>query len=226
MKRPLPLTKTIKNNQLIDFCVGCSDVSVKFWQAEIRQKNIKTKETRTMKKYFLLSLAAALMSLTTVNAAHAVALSWIESNRTVIVDNTVQVSKPNGKWDTQTDHYKDPAPVKWVRHVRDANPQMFLRYSQNVRGKTAHDYAKGVVKNELASRGITVTGIENKVVNNRHVSIINGMKGDERYMVGVWRHRNVGFQLECVAVSDKFGEFMGEFDNAIQSVKILKEQGL
>lgn len=179
-----------------------------------------------MKRYFLLTLAVALMSLTMASTAHAVALTWIESNRTVIVDNTVQVSKPSGKWDTQTDHYKDPAPVKWVRHVRDANPQMFLRYSQNVRGKTAHDYARGIVKNELAARGITVTGIENKVVNNRNVSIINGMKGDERYMVGVWRHRDIGFQLECVAISEKFGDFMNEFDTAIQSVKILKEQGL
>lgn len=191
--------------------------------------NFKTsqfKESAIMKKSILLTLAVATFTMFGVSTAHAVALNWIESNRTVIVDNTVQVSKPSTQWDTQTKHYEDPAPVKWVRHVDGANPQMFLRYNANVKGKTAHDYASQVVKHELAARGITVTGIENKVVNNRNVAIINGMRGDERFMVGVWRHQNIGFQLECLAVSSRFGEFMSDFDRAINSVKILKESGL
>lgn len=177
-----------------------------------------------MKKTILFGVLLPIVLSTAT--AQAVNLAWIESNRTVIVDNTVQVSKPNTKWDTQTKHYEDPAPVKWVRHKGGANPQIFLRYSQNVKGKTAHDYAAQIVKKELASRGIQVTNVENKVVNNRHVAVINGMKGDERYMVGVWRHRDIGFQMECVAVNDKFNQFMGEFQQAIDSVKILKEQGL
>lgn len=179
-----------------------------------------------MKKRILLTLAVASLSILGAKSAHAVALSWIESNRTVIVDNTVQVSKPSTKWDTQTKHYEDPAPVKWVRHVDGANPQMFLRYNANVKGKTAHDYASQVVKGELSARGITVTGVENKVVNGRNVAVVNGMRGDERFMVGVWRHQNIGFQLECVAVSNRFGEFMSDFDRTIDSVKILKETGL
>jgi hypothetical protein len=45
-------------------------------------------------------------------------------------------------------------------------------------------------------------------------------------MIGVWRHENIGFQLECVAVNDKFNNYMGEFEQAINSVNILKERGL
>lgn len=179
-----------------------------------------------MKKQFLSAVMIGLTALLVGSNAHAVSLSWIEQNRTVIVDNTVQVSKPSGKWDTQTKGYEDPAPVKWVRHVDGANPQIFLRYSTNVKGKTAHNYAQQVVKHELAARGIMVSGIENKVINGRNIAIINGMKGDERFMVGVWRHQNIGFQLECLAVSNRFGEFMGEFYSAINSVRILKESGL
>lgn len=177
-----------------------------------------------MKKIIFVLVAA--LYLAGSGLTHAVNLQWIDSNRTVIVDNTVQVTKPSTKWDTQTKHYEDTAPVKWVRHVRDANPQIFLRYSSNVKGQTAHDYASLIVKKELAARGITVTGIQKKVVNNRNVAVINGTKGDTRYMVGVWRHQNIGFQLECIAVNEKFDSFMGEFQQGINSVKILKEQGL
>lgn len=176
-----------------------------------------------MKKIIVL---AVILSIAGLGTAHAVDLKWTDSNKTVIVDNTVQVTKPSGKWDTQTRAYKDPAPVKWVRHVRDANPQIFLRYSDNVKGQTAHDYATQVVKGELAGRGITVTGLQKKVVNGRHVAVINGTKENTRYMVGVWRHQDKGFQLECIAVNDKFNDFMGEFNEAINSVKIIKEKGL
>ena len=172
------------------------------------------------------SFLVALVALLSANVAHAVNLRWTNSNRTVIVDNTVQVTKPSTKWDTQTKHYEDPAPVKWVRHVGGANPQIFLRYSNNVKGQTAHDYASKIVKHELANRGIQVTKIQNKVVNNRNVAVITGTKGVERFMVGVWRHQNIGFQLECVAQGDKFDQFMGEFQSAINSVKIIKESGL
>lgn len=178
-----------------------------------------------MKKHILfLAFAMAWVGVESVQAS--VGLTWIENNRTVIVDNTVQVSKPSKKWDTQTKHYEDPAPVKWVRHIGGANPQIFLRYSTNVKGKTAHHYAKLIVKNELSGRNIQVTGIENKVINNRHVSIINGTRGNERLMIGVWRHQDIGFQMECVAEGSHFDDFMGEFQQAISSVKILKEQGL
>jgi hypothetical protein len=179
-----------------------------------------------MKKNLLLALMVATFVMLGSKAAQAVNLSWVDSNRTVIVENTVQVTKPSTKWDTQTKHYEDPAPVKWVRHIDGANPQMFLRYSANVKGRTAHDYAKLIVKNELAARGITVTGVQNKVINNRHVAVINGTKDNERYMIGVWRHRDIGFQLECKAELNKFDNFMGEFDQAINSVQIVKEQGL
>lgn len=178
-----------------------------------------------MKKISLALLVLAL-TVASVNQAKAVSLDWSDSNKTVVVDHTVQVTKPSTKWDTQTKHYEDSAPVKWVRHVADANPQIFLRYSTNVKGQTAHDYASGIVKGELATRGITINSIQNKVINNRNVSIINGSKGDERFMVGVWRHKNIGFQLECLATNKKFDSFMGEFQQAISSVKILKESGL
>lgn len=172
------------------------------------------------------SLVVAVFALLSVSSAQAVDLKWVDSNRTVIVDNTVQVTKPSTKWDTQTKHYEDPAPVKWVRHVGGANPQIFLRYSTNVKGQTAHDYASLIVKRELSQRGIHVTKRQNKVINNRNVAVIEGTKGNEKYMIGVWRHRNIGFQLECVAEGNKFDKFNGEFQQAINSVKILKESGL
>jgi len=178
-----------------------------------------------MKLKLKTALVAGLVTIFVSSMAHAVALNWIHDNHTVIVDNTVQISKPNKKWDTQTKHYKDPAPVKWVRHVSGPNPEIFLRYRSNVTGKTAHHYAKQV-KKELVSRGISVYKTENKVINNRHVSFLYGSSGENNYMVGVWRHRNIGFQLECKAHGSKFSSFQSDFDRAISSVKILKESGL
>lgn len=177
-------------------------------------------------KKLVLAFLGAVLAVSTITNAHAVKLTWIEKNKTVIFEDTVQVSKPTGKWDTQTKYYKDPAPVKWVRHVAGANPQIFLRYTSNVKGKTAHVYATKIVKKELEGRGIAVSKIEKKVINNRHVAIIHGSMGNERYMVGVWRHENIGFQLECLAISSRFDEFMGQFNEAIESVKILKERDL
>lgn len=178
-----------------------------------------------MKKSLTLAAVMAMAVSFISGSAHAVKLDWVKKNQTVIIDNTVEISKPNKKWDTQTRAYEDPAPVKWVRHIRGANPQMFLRYKKDVRGKTAHHYARKVA-NELRSRGITVSKIEKRVINNRHVAIVHGRKGNELYQVGVWRHRDIGFQLECIAESDFFSKYASEFDQAIRSVKILKESGL
>ncbi len=177
-----------------------------------------------MKKIILLTAVLAIVALFVVSTAHAVALNWANKN-TVIVDHTVQVTKPNSKWDTQTKHYKDPAPVKWVRHISGANPQMYLRYKYNVTGQTAHAYSKQVGK-ELSNRGIRVIRTEKKVINARNVAIVHGTRGEEQFMVGVWRHKDIGFQLECVAVHGKFDRYVGEFYQAINSVRILKESGL
>jgi len=172
-----------------------------------------------------LFLIFTLAGLFLISSAQAVNLNWIEHNQTVIVDNTFQLSKPNKKWDTQSDHYEDPAPVKWVRHIDGPNPQIFLRYRDNVQGQTAHAYAN-YVKQELMGRGITVHKTENQVVNGRNVAILHAKGGDQTYLIGVWRHRNLGFQLECRADQNIFEKFTGEFAQAIQSVKIIKESGL
>jgi|APSaa5957512535_1039671.scaffolds.fasta_scaffold155129_1 hypothetical protein len=171
------------------------------------------------------ALLIGLVAFFFVTTAHAVSLDWVDKDTTIVVDSTFQISKPNTRWDTQTKHYEDPAPVKWVRHVRGPNPQIFLRYRENVTGKTAHVYSKQVRK-ELQSRGYQVYKTEKKVINNRHVAILHASSGNDKVMVGVWRHRNLGFWLECRADGAKFSEYMSEFNRAIASVKIVKESGL
>ncbi|MBU0506846.1 MAG: hypothetical protein ABII18_01280 [bacterium] len=177
-----------------------------------------------MKKYLMLIVLVAVFGLMSATA-HAVSTKWLDKNTTLMIDNTLMISKPNTQWDTQTKGYEDSAPIKWVRHVAGANPQMFLRYKPNVTGKTAHVYSQQV-KSELSSRGINVYKTEKKVVNGRNVAILYGSKGEEEYMVGVWRHKDLGFQLECLAVKDKFNSYMSDFYAAINSVRIVKESGL
>ncbi|HEX5036026.1 MAG TPA: hypothetical protein VFX30_02605 [bacterium] len=171
------------------------------------------------KKLFLAAGAAMLLTAT---AAQAIDLNWVDKN-TVIVDGTFQVSKPGKEWDTQkTQDWS--APVKWVLHKEGANPVIWLRYDQAVRGKTAHDYARDV-KSRLKARGVSVESVRNQVISGRNVALISGMDNASgfRYLVGVWRNRNKGFNLECTAEAKDFGVYEPHCMAAIQSARILRE---
>jgi hypothetical protein len=176
-----------------------------------------------MKKTKLALAAGAAMLLTaSVAQAQSVDLNWIDKN-TVIVDSTFQVSKPGKQWDTQkTNDWA--APVKWVLHKSGANPIIWLRYDQAVRGKTAHDYAKDV-QSRLKSRGISDLRIRNQVISGRNVALISGVDNASgfRYLVGVWRNRNKGFNLECTAEAKDFSVYEPHCMASIQSARILRE---
>lgn len=170
------------------------------------------------------SLFIAVVSLTfLVSAAHAVSLNWTEKDKTLVIDDTVQITKPDKKWDTQTTHNEE-SPVKWVYHQSGANPVITLKYRKNVTGATAHIYAAQVAK-ELAKEGIKVNKTEDKVIRSRNVAIIYGVKKDsgEHYVVGVWRHKDKGFILEAQSAAGDFTTFKPQFTQAIESVRILKE---
>ncbi len=172
------------------------------------------------KKHLVLAVGAAV--LLTASVAKAVDLNWVDRN-TVIVDGTFQVSKPGKEWDTQkTEDWA--APVKWVLHKMGPNPIIWLRYDQAVRGKTAHDYAQDV-RSRLKARGIEVESVRNQVISGRNVSLISGVDNHSgfRYLVGVWRNRDKGFNLECTAATQDFGVYEPHCMAAIQSARILRE---
>lgn len=167
-------------------------------------------------------LAAGAAMILTASAAQAVDLNWVDKN-TVIVDSTFQVSKPGKQWDTQkTNDWA--APVKWVLHKEGANPIIWLRYDQSVRGKTAHDYANDV-KSRLRARGVSVDSVRNQVISGRNISLISGTDNASgfRYLVGVWRNRNKGFNLECTAAAQDFAVYEPHCMASIQSARILRE---
>lgn len=175
-----------------------------------------------MKNTKKLALAAGAAMLLAATAAQAVDLNWVDKN-TVIVDSTFQVSKPGKEWDTQkTNDWA--APVKWVLHKEGANPIIWLRYDQSVRGKTAHDYAKDV-QSRLKSRGVSDLRVRNQVISGRNISLISGVDNASglRYLVGVWRNRNKGFNLECTAAASDFGVYEPHCMASIQSARILRE---
>lgn len=173
-------------------------------------------------KHPKLVLAVGAVVLLAASVASAVDLNWVDKN-TVIVDGTFQVSKPGSEWDTQkTQDWA--APVKWVLHKSGANPIIWLRYDQAVRGKTAHHYAQDV-KSRLKARGVTVDSIRNQVISGRNVSLVSGVDNNSgfRYLVGVWRNRDKGFNLECTAATSDFSVYEPHCMAAMQSARILKE---
>lgn len=176
-----------------------------------------------MKTSMMLWVALAAIVLLTSNQVNAVNLNW-EGDSCVTVDGSFKVCKPNKKWDTQ-DTEDESRPVKWVLHKRDANPVIWLRYDENVKGQTAHDYAK-VLKNRMVSeRGIEVDSVKNSVINGRNVSMIEGEsdKSDLHILVGVWRNQAKGFALECTANKGDFDDYKSQCLEAIESVKIVSE---
>jgi len=176
-----------------------------------------------MKHQKKIMLALGAVMLLSASKAKAVDLNWVDKN-TVIVDGTFQVSKPGKEWDTQkTEDWA--APVKWVLHKSGANPIIWLRYDQAARGKTAHDYAQDV-KSRLRARGIQVESVRNQTISGRNISLISGVDNNSgfRYLVGVWRNRNKGFNLECTAATQDFGVYEPHCMAAIQSARILREE--
>lgn len=164
----------------------------------------------------VLALAAAV--LLGASAAHAVGLNWTDKT-TVIVDGTFQVSKPSPDWDTQTNDIQEEA-VRWVLHRNGPNPIIKLIYDATARGKTAHDYAK-IVRKDLEVRGVSVSRVENRVINGRNVSLIHGQGGKLNFLVAVYRDQNKGLKLECTAPADNFSSFANEFMASINSVRFM-----
>lgn len=175
-----------------------------------------------MKRQIKFALMVGALVITAAATAGAVSVDW-PTKLTAVVDGTFEVTKPNDAWDTQKTS-DDMGPVKWVLHRSGANPIIWLRYDPSPQGKTAHDFAK-FVKKDLEQRGISVEKIQNKVVNGRNVAILSGEErgGKLRYLVAVYRNRVKGLMLECTASREDFGVYSAQFWQAIESVRILRE---
>lgn len=163
-------------------------------------------------------LMAAVVSLVGGKAQAAGYLNWI-SKTCVIVDGTFQVCKPDTSWDTQTKDISEEA-VRWVLHRSGANPMMKLIYDPNATGKTAHEYAKKA-RRDMEARGIHVSGVQNRVINGRNVSLISGQSGGFNYLVAVYRDSSKGLKLECTGPSDTFSSFANNFMASIDSVRFM-----
>ena len=170
-----------------------------------------------------------ILSLLLVQAAWAAQLERIGKS-TIVVDDVFQIVKPDPKWDTQKVKSKeDPyAPVKWVLHQAGRNPLIKLKFQTDetgLMGKTAHEYAMQV-KQQYRAKGIFIQSVERKTLNGRHVALLHGTNPDkgENYLIGVWRHQNKGFILECSAKEDDFAKLMPQFKSAIETARILRER--
>lgn len=168
------------------------------------------------------AMAAGLLMAAASTTAHAVNLNWT-SKTCLIVDGTFQVCKPSTSWDTQTKEIIDE-PVRWVLHRKGPNPIIKLLYKTDVKGKTAHDYAKWV-RQDLELRGLTIGKVENRTINGRNVTLINASdpenSGKLNYLVAVYRDQNKGVQMECTAAKENFSFFSQEFMAAIDSVHFI-----
>ncbi|OGQ05275.1 MAG: hypothetical protein A3F82_01370 [Deltaproteobacteria bacterium RIFCSPLOWO2_12_FULL_44_12] len=170
-----------------------------------------------------------ILSLLLVQATWAADLEWLDKS-TIVVDDVFQLIKPDPKWDTQKVKQKeDPySPVKWILHQAGRNPTIRLKYAteeNGLMGKTAHLFAEQV-KTMYKGKGVFIQSVEKKVINGRHVALMHGMNPgkDERYLIGVWRHQNKGFILECSSKDEDFNALLPQFKGTIETARILKER--
>jgi hypothetical protein len=173
---------------------------------------------RALKRYLLGVAVVFLYS----PFAQAVSIQWQDNKLTAVIDGSIQITKPNGDWDTQ--ETKDPsAPVKWVLHRGGANPVIWLRYNDSPAGKNIAQFA-GSVRNELVRRGLRIEKEQARSINGRKAylfyAVDSALRGNASFLIGVYRNRSKGWILECNSVPVDFNQFESQFLSSIDSVKI------
>lgn len=136
----------------------------------------------------------------------------------------VTAEKPSKDWDTQKTEDRN-SPYKFVLHRGGANPKCWLRYDENPQYKTAHSYANNLLKPRLEMRGMKVSKILERVIDGRNVAYIaaNDVSKGHRYLIGAWRNKVRGINLECDVDDGNFGVYEPQFRNFIDSVRITDE---
>lgn len=179
-----------------------------------------------MKKLFLLGGLATLFLFTaaTVQASQA---KWLGSgNKTVVVDDTILLQKPTSFSTKDLKENPVDMPVQFFNREPGYNPHIVLKtqtYRTGLSGKTAFQYAKGV-KKQYEKHGVVFDRIERKLINGRHVAVLQGrsLNEDKLFMLGVWRNSDTGYILECTSQQKDFAEFMPEFKSAIETARIIR----
>lgn len=170
-------------------------------------------------------LAVSVLSLLLISAGATAAIgeniNWVSKQCFTV--GPVKMCKPSKNWDTQkTKDYN--AKYKFVLHRGGANPVCWLRFDESPKGKTAHSYANWL-KGRYKQRGLSNLTIRKEVIAGRNVSFVSGtdMSKGFRYLVGVWRNRNAGVNLECTAQAKDFATYAPQFRNFIGSARFISE---
>lgn len=173
------------------------------------------------KKIGLIGLMAAFLFSSVAFAEVGTQFNWVDKLCAIV--GPVKICKPSKDWDTQkTEDYN--ARYKSVLHRGGANPVCWLRFDENPVGKTAHKYADWL-KDRMMQRGLTEITQRKQVIDGRNVSFIGGYDAAKgfRYLVGVWRNREVGINLECTAESKDHAVYEPQFMSFITNLRIISE---
>lgn len=176
----------------------------------------------SFKKYAFLAGLAAMLVGGAATASIGDNIQWMGDKVTFRV-GPVQSRKPSTNWDTQkTKDYNGK--YKFVIHRPGANPVCWLRFDDNPSGKTAHKYASWL-KARLKQRGLSGLSQRKQVIDGRNVSFVSGVDHNKnfRYLVGVWRNRDVGINLECTAHANDFSVYEPQFMSFISNTRIVSE---
>lgn len=174
------------------------------------------------KKLSLVGVLAAFFLSAVAIAGIGENINWLDKNCFQI--GPIKSCKPSTNWDTQKTRDFN-AKYKFVLHRPGFNPNCWIRFDDNPKGKTAHVYAKWL-KARLKQRGITNLSQRKQVIAGRNVSFIGGddsAKGS-RYLVGVWRNKDVGINFECQAAIKDFGTYEPQFMSFITNARIVSER--
>jgi len=176
---------------------------------------------KLLSKVFLIVAAAGLLASSIAVAGVGENINWIDDSCFQI--GPIKSCKPSTNWDTQKT--KDlNGKYKFVLHRSGANPVAWLRFDDNPAGKTAHTYAEWL-KGRLSQRGLTDLKIRKEVIAGRNVSFISGFDPHKkfRYLVGVFRNRDVGINWECSAHADDFSVYEPQFRSFISQTRVVSE---
>lgn len=179
-----------------------------------------------MKKLFLLGGLATLFLFTAATTQAAQVKRLGNGSKTLVVDDSILLQKPSNFSTKDLEENPADMPVQFFNRETGYNPHIVLKtqtYRTGLTGKTAYQYAKGV-KQQYKKFGVVFDHMEKRVINGRHVAVLQGrsLKEDKLFMLGVWRNSNTGYILECTSQQKDFAEFTPEFKSAIETARIIR----
>ncbi len=178
----------------------------------------------SIKKLALLAGVVGLFVGSAAMAGIGENITWnIGGNKNCFQIGPITSCKPSKHWDTQkTKDYN--AKYKFVLHRSGANPVCWLRFDDNPKGKTAHRYANWL-KSRLKQRGYSNLTQRKEVIAGRNVSFIGGYDAAKNFrtVIGVWRNRDVGMNMECTAAAKDFSVYEPQFQSFIANARVVSE---